>query len=79
MILPKWIEDYGVKGCKCGWTNRSHKWFEALTIAWEALEDISNREFDDDVHTARFVASEALHRIAELGGESRTTIEELGK
>lgn len=66
--LPEWIQEWGEKGCECGWTHRSHKVYEALSIAWLALEQIE--EFEPEAVYdlfQRVVVENAMRRIEKVG------------
>lgn len=57
MSLPAWMED-----CKHG--KGYLKVFKALSIAWEALEDIRDNNSADTV----IKVMKAMRRISEMGG-----------
>ncbi len=82
MTLPKWIE--GLKESPVSLLpSDSDKLINALEIAWEALDDIRKNTGNHSECPITFCAERAskdtLRRIADLGGESETTIEELGE
>ncbi len=71
MSLPKWTDHHD---CFC--VPDPCPMYQALSIAWEALEQVpisgSNVWWKDAVR-------DAMRRISELGDTSKASIEELGK
>lgn len=76
MSLPKWVEGGGCKthdGDCCNCCPSEKKLKQALTIAWEALENLHN-QLDDQCCEEQPIAcslrdetKEAMRRIEEMG------------